>query len=91
MKRQLFAVATACGILGIVGSAPVMAKGNDGHEPKGNAYGYWAGRLCDHVGSTTAGMTYWESRGYASRDECVSAEGQSLARGEWDPADWPEI
>jgi hypothetical protein len=36
-------------------------------------------------------MTYWESRSYASRDACVDAEAASLARGEWDPADWPEI
>lgn len=58
-------------------------------QPNGNAYGYWAGRLCDHVGRTTNGMTYWESRGYVSRGACVSAEAQSLARGEWNPADWP--
>jgi hypothetical protein len=43
------------------------------------------------VGTTTNGVIYWESRGYPSRGECVKAEGQSLARGEWDPANWPEI
>ena len=85
MKKQLFAAALVCGTLGVIGSSSTAAA------PKGNAYGYWAGRLCDHIGSTTGGVTYWESRHYASRGACVSAEGQSLARGEWDPADWPEI
>jgi hypothetical protein len=53
--------------------------------PNGQANGYWAGRLCDHVGPTTGGLKYWESRGYKTRGQCVQAEGQSLARGEWDP------
>jgi hypothetical protein len=90
VRKQLLAATAAFGIMASVGTVSAAPNGGS-HEPKGNAYGYWAGRLCDHVGATTAGMTYWESRGYASRDECVSAEGQSLARGEWDPADWPEI
>ena len=80
MKKLLIA-AMACGILGIAGTASA--------EPQGNAYGYWAGLLCDHIGPTTGGTTYWESRGYVSRGACVKAEGQSLARGEWDPAAWP--
>jgi hypothetical protein len=79
MKKQLLTLTMACGALALVGTTPSFA------QPKGNAYGYWAGRLCDHVGPTTAGMTYWESRDYESRGACVTAEGQSLARGEWDP------
>ena len=79
MKRQLLMAAMACGIAGMIGSTPAVSA------PKGNAYGYWAGRLCDHIGPTTGGVTYWESRQYASRGACVSAEGQSLARGVWDP------
>jgi hypothetical protein len=86
-RKQLLAAAVACGVFGIVGTA--SARADD--PPKGGAYGYWAGRLCDHVGSTTGGKTYWESRNYASRGACVAAEGQSLKRGEWDPANWPEI
>jgi hypothetical protein len=79
MKKQLLAAAMACGMLSMAGGTAVSAA------PNGNAHGYWAGRLCDHVGPTTGGTTYWESRGYASRGACVKAEGQSLARGEWDP------
>ena len=86
MKKQFLAAASAFGLLALVASPSAVSA-----APKGNAYGYWAGRLCDHVGSTTNGMTYWESRGYEDRGACVEAEGQSLARGEWDPADWPEI
>ena len=79
MNRKILAVA-ACGLLVIAGTASTLTA-----APKGDANGYWAGRLCDHVGPTTGGSTYWESRGYKSRGACVSAEGQSLARGEWDP------
>ena len=79
MNRKILALA-ACGLLAIAGTASTLTA-----APKGNANGYWAGRLCDHVGPTTGGSTYWESRGYKSRGACVSAEGQSLARGEWDP------
>jgi len=78
--KKLMAAALACGMAGLVATSPVSA------EPKGKAYGYWAGRLCDHVGPTTGGETYWESRNYASRDACVEIEGASLRRGEWDPA-----
>ena len=85
MKQLLAAVAT-CGILGLAVSPAVAIPKS---PPKGNAYGYWAQLLCDHVGPTTGGVTYWESRGYEDRDECVDAEAESLARGEWDPADWP--
>ena len=91
MKKQLIAAAAACGVLGLAGAGPALAKPNGTHEPKGNAYGYWAGRLCDHVGSTTDGVTYWEDRGYESREACVEAEGESLRLGEWDPDAWPEI
>ena len=89
MTRQLLAAVAAVGILGLAGTTAVSAKPNGTNEPKGNAYGYWAGRLCDHVGPSTDGVTYWESRGYEDRGECVELEGESLARGEWDPADWP--
>ena len=84
MKKLLLAAAATCGVLAIAATATTVAA-----APNGNAYGYWAGRLCDHVGPTTGGTTYWESRGYKNRGACVTAEGQSLARGEWDPADWP--
>ena len=84
MKKQLLVAAMACGALGLIGTASAVSA-----APKGNAYGYWAGLLCDHVGPTTNGVTYWESRAYPNRGACVSAEGQSLARGEWNPADWP--
>ena len=77
MKKLLLA---AIAVVGVVGTTPAVSAPND------NAYGYWAGRLCDHVGPTTGGRTYWESRNYASRGACIKAEGQSLARGEWDPA-----
>ncbi len=79
LKTKLLIAALACGAVGMIGSTPAASA------PSGNAYGYWAGRLCDHIGPTTGGKTYWESRGYASRGACVKAEGQSLARGEWDP------
>jgi hypothetical protein len=83
MKKRLIAATMACIVVGAMGATPALSA------PKGNAYGYWAGLLCDHVGPTTNGVTYWESRGYLSRGACVSAEGRSLARGEWNPADWP--
>ena len=86
MKRQFLSAAMACGILGLVAS-PALAIPDS--PPKGKANGYWAQRLCDHVGPTTGGVTYWESRGYEDRDECVGAEAASLAKGEWDPAAWP--
>lgn len=80
MKKKLLAAAVACSVVGLVASATAVSA-----QPNGNANGYWAGRLCDHVGPTTGGVTYWESRGYKTRGQCVKAEGQSLARGEWDP------
>lgn len=80
MKKFVMTAALVCGGLGVIGTAPGVSA-----PPNGNAYGYWAGRLCDHVGPTTNGVTYWESRGYRSRGACITAEGQSLARGEWDP------
>jgi len=86
MKKQLLAAVAACSVLGLA-AAPAMAIPSS--PPKGKANGYWAQRLCDHVGPTTGGLTYWESRNYDSREECVDAEAASLARGEWDPADWP--
>jgi hypothetical protein len=76
--RSSFALALGLGALSL--GANVAA------EPGGAANGYWAGRLCDHVGPTTGGQTYWQSRHYKNRGQCVQAEGQSLARGEWDPA-----
>ena len=88
MKKIFLAAASSVLLLGAVGSASAA-------DPPGNAYGYWAGRLCDHIGPTTDGMTYWEHRAlyfnapYPNRGQCVKLEGQSLARGEWDPADWP--
>ena len=81
--RLLLAAATAG--VAILGTTSIASA-----EPKGNAYGYWAGRLCDHVGPTTGGLTYWESRGYEDRDECVEIEGASLRAGEWDPDDLDE-
>ena len=83
MKKQL--LAAACGVLGLIGTSSTLSA-----EPKGNAYGYWAGRLCDHVGSTTNGVTYWESRGYSSRGACGEAGAQSLSLGEWYPEHWPQ-
>jgi hypothetical protein len=82
--KKLVTTAAAWGVLGLIATGAAVAA-----APNGNAYGYWAGRLCDHIGPTTAGVTYWESRGYESRGACVRAEGQSLKAGEWDPADWP--
>ena len=84
MKKRLLAAAAACSAIATIAIPTSVAA-----VPNGNAYGYWAGRLCDHIGPTTGGTTYWESRGYKNRGACVTAEGQSLARGEWDPADWP--
>ena len=86
MQRKLLTAAVACAAIGLIGAGSSALA-----APKGNASGYWAGRLCDHIGSTTGGVTYWESRGYESREACVDAEAASLAKGEWDPADWPEI
>jgi hypothetical protein len=80
MNRKLLAAVVACGAVGMLGAGAANA------EPKGHAYGYWAGRLCDHMGPTTNGTTYWQSRGYATRDACVEIEGASLRAGEWDPA-----
>jgi hypothetical protein len=54
--------------------------------PQGNANGYWAGALCDSVQGGDA--PYWQTRDYKNRGQCVSAEGQSLQRGEWDPEDF---
>jgi hypothetical protein len=84
MKRPFLTTAVAIGVMGIVGTS-VPAAAQPDNVPKGNAYGYWTGRLCDHVGPTTGGMTYWESRGYEDRDACMEAEGDSLRAGEWDP------
>lgn len=82
---KAFLTAAACGALALIGTASVASA-----EPKGNAYGYWTGRLCDHIGPTTGGMTYWESRGYEDRDECMEIEGASLRAGEWDPDELDE-
>ena len=87
MKKQLFTALMACSVLGLVGTASAAPPADK--ATKGGAYGYWAGKLCDHVGPTTNGMTYWESRNYADRGTCVELEGESLERGEWNPADWP--
>jgi hypothetical protein len=78
MKKPLLAAAVACGVVGLIAASPAASA------PKGNAYGYWAGRLCDHVGPTTNGVTYWEDR-YGDRSTCIELEGASLRRGEWDP------
>ena len=83
MRKQLLAAAVACGVFGVMGASPTLSAQKG--EPKGEASGYWAGRLCDHVGPTTNGRTYWESRGYRSRGACIEAEGASLRRGEWNP------
>ena len=80
MKKLVITAAAAWCTFGMIGIAQA-----DPTPPNGNAYGYWAGRLCDHVGPTTGGVTYWESRNYRSRGACITAEGQSLRRGEWDP------
>ena len=85
MKKHFLATAMACAILGMVGTSVPAAAARGDNVPKGNAYGYWTGRLCDHIGPTTGGMTYWESRGYEDRDACMEAEGASLRAGEWDP------
>lgn len=82
MNRKLIAAAIACGMVGGLAASPALSA------PKGNAYGYWAGKLCDHVPEDIDGVSYWEDRGYESRGACVAAEGQSLAAGEWDPAEW---
>ena len=94
MRKQFLAVAVASGLIAIAGTVGTASAAGD---PPGNAYGYWAGRLCDHTGPdhnnpfVPAGTTYWESRGYADRGTCVSLEGQSLKAGGWSLADWPEI
>jgi hypothetical protein len=80
MNKFIVATSVACSLFAVTGAGSAFA------EPKGGANGYWAGRLCDHVGPTTGGLTYWESRNYSSRGACIAAEGQSLQRGEWDPA-----
>jgi hypothetical protein len=79
MKRMVSAVGLATLVL--VGIAPAASA-----APQGNANGYWAGALCDSVQGGDA--PYWQTRNYKNRGQCVSAEGQSLQRGEWDPADW---
>ena len=76
MKKFVMTAAVAWCALAMVASAQAA--------PDEHAYGYWAGRLCDHVGPTSAGVAYWETR-YKSRGACVAAEGASLRRGEWDP------
>jgi len=78
--KAMIAAATACSALALAATASTASA-----EPRGHAYGYWAGRLCDHVGPTTGGLAYWESRGYEDRDECIEIEGASLRAGEWDP------
>ena len=82
MKKHMIALASLCGALALAPATTASAA------PKGNGYGYWAGRLCDLVVNEESGETYWENRQYSSRGACVRAEGRSLARGEWDPADW---
>jgi hypothetical protein len=73
MNKPLLAGAMACAVLALVGTASTVSA-----APKGNAWGYWAGRLCDHVGPTTDGTTYWQSRHYVDRGTCVELEGQPL-------------
>ena len=77
MKKFVMTAAVAWCALAMVGTGQA--------QPNGEASGYWAGRLCDHVGPTTGGVSYWESRGYKSRGACIAAEGASLRRGEWGP------
>ena len=84
MKKSILATAVAFGVAGLVGTS-VPAAAQPDKVPNGNAYGYWTGRLCDHLGPTTGGVTYWESRGYEDREACMEAEGDSLRAGEWDP------
>ena len=88
MKKLFLAAAVACSLV-------MVGKASAAGDPPGNAYGYWAGKLCDlqgfyeHNGHVVAaGTTYWESRNYADRGSCVALEGQSLRRGEWSTADW---
>src|SRR6185436_2875281 len=79
MKKIIASAMLAGGLL------MAMQAGAQAAPSETNGQGYWAGRLCDHVGPTTGGTTYWQSRNYPERGACVSAEGQSLKRGEWDP------
>ena len=85
MKNRLLTAAVACSILGI---GPVGAVSAQGTPPNGNAYGYWAGRLCDASNINGVPGVYWQTRGYKNRGECVKAEGESLRKGEWDPDDF---
>ena len=82
MKIKLLVAALACGVSGMVGTTALAA-------PNGNANGYWAGRLCDHVGPTTAGVTYWESRGYKNRGQCIKAESGTFDPDTLDPVVYP--
>jgi len=56
MKKCFFGVLVACSLVGLIGTAAAA-------DPQKGS-GYWAGRLCDHVGPSTGGTTYWQSRNY---------------------------
>lgn len=78
----------ACGALSMIGTSATA-------EPKGNAWGYHAGRICDATSSWLGdhgGLPYWmafEEADYESREECVDAHVEWLKAGNEFP-DWAE-
>ena len=80
MNMRLLSTAIACGALAIAGTIAAA-------EPKGNAYGYWAGRICDATSSWLGdhgGLPYWqayEAANYRSRGHCVEEHIEWLKAG----------
>lgn len=62
----------------MVGTTPAAAD-----PPKGEAYGYWAGRICDAIFSWSGPTTnpYWVNQDYKNRGQCVSAHVEWLKAG----------
>lgn len=87
MTKRLLSAALACGAFAMIGTAASA-------QPKGKAYGYWAGKICDAesswMGDHLNGMPYWmafEEADYESREQCVEEHVEWLKEGN-DVPDW---
>lgn len=73
--KKLGMIATLACAVAMIGATPAASN-----PPEGQAYGYWAGRICDAlmdyqpgVGHVASENPYWVNEGYKNRGQCVSA------------------
>lgn len=88
MIKRMLTTAAACGALAMIGTTADA-------QPKGKAWGYHAGKICDATSSWLGdhgGLPYWQAfveADYDSREECVEAHVEWLKAGNEMP-DWAE-